>query len=126
MNDIEVQYFAVLRERAGTSRETVQTAAATAGELYDELAAPRRAMRCARSASPRKGRSQATTSHAASGCAAWAAAMPAIGPAPTAPSTMRGSAERSSSAWLARTDTNARVQCRATSWYAHSSCGRPW
>jgi len=41
MNDIEVQYFAVLRERAGTSRETVQTAAATAGELYDELAARR-------------------------------------------------------------------------------------
>lgn len=39
MNDIEVQYFAVLRERAGTSRETVQTAAATAGELYEELAA---------------------------------------------------------------------------------------
>jgi molybdopterin converting factor subunit 1 len=41
MNDIEVQYFAVLRERAGTSRETVQTAAATAGDLYDELATRR-------------------------------------------------------------------------------------
>jgi molybdopterin converting factor subunit 1 len=41
MKDIEVQYFAVLRERAGTSRETVHTAAATAGELYDELAARR-------------------------------------------------------------------------------------
>jgi len=39
MNDIEVQYFAVLRERAGTGRETVQTAAVTAGDLYDELAA---------------------------------------------------------------------------------------
>jgi molybdopterin converting factor subunit 1 len=39
MNDIEVQYFAVLRERAGTGRETVQTAATTAGDLYDELAA---------------------------------------------------------------------------------------
>lgn len=39
MNDIEIQYFAVLRERAGTGRETVQTAAATAADLYDELAA---------------------------------------------------------------------------------------
>ena len=39
MIDIEVQYFAVLRERAGASREQVQTGAATAAELYDELAA---------------------------------------------------------------------------------------
>jgi len=39
MNEIEVQYFAVLRERAGTNREIVQTAATTAAELYDELAA---------------------------------------------------------------------------------------
>jgi molybdopterin converting factor subunit 1 len=39
MNDIEVQYFAVLRERAGVGRETVSTAAATAADLYDELAA---------------------------------------------------------------------------------------
>jgi len=39
MNEIEIQYFAVLRERAGTSREIVQTAAETAAELYDELAA---------------------------------------------------------------------------------------
>ena len=38
MNRIEIQYFAVLRERAGTGRETVETAAATAAELYDELA----------------------------------------------------------------------------------------
>ena len=38
MNDIEVQYFAVLRERAGLGRETVRTAAATAADLYDELA----------------------------------------------------------------------------------------
>ena len=38
MTEIEVQYFAVLRERAGTSRETVATAAATAADLYDELA----------------------------------------------------------------------------------------
>lgn len=37
MNQIEIQYFAVLRERAGLSRETVQTAAATAADLYDEL-----------------------------------------------------------------------------------------
>jgi molybdopterin converting factor subunit 1 len=36
--DIHVQYFAVLRERAGLSRETVATAAATAADLYDELA----------------------------------------------------------------------------------------
>ena len=36
--EIEVRYFAVLRERAGTARETVSTAAATAAELYDELA----------------------------------------------------------------------------------------
>jgi molybdopterin converting factor subunit 1 len=38
MIPIEIQYFAVLRERAGLGRETVQTAAANAGELYDELA----------------------------------------------------------------------------------------
>ena len=39
MKTIHVQYFAVLRERAGRSRETVATAAATAADLYDELAA---------------------------------------------------------------------------------------
>ena len=39
MNQIEIQYFAVLRERAGTGRETVETAAATAADLYHELAA---------------------------------------------------------------------------------------
>jgi molybdopterin converting factor subunit 1 len=39
MNRIEIQYFAVLRERAGISRELVETAAATAADLYDELAA---------------------------------------------------------------------------------------
>lgn len=38
MNRIEIQYFAVLRERAGIGRETVETAAATAADLYDELA----------------------------------------------------------------------------------------
>ena len=39
MNDIEVQYFAVLRERAGIGNETVRTTAATAADLYEELAA---------------------------------------------------------------------------------------
>jgi molybdopterin converting factor subunit 1 len=39
MNEIEVQYFAVLRERAGIGRETVRTEAATAAALYEELAA---------------------------------------------------------------------------------------
>ena len=39
MTTIEVQYFAVLRERAGAAARSVQTAAATAAELYDELAA---------------------------------------------------------------------------------------
>jgi molybdopterin converting factor subunit 1 len=39
MNRIDIQYFAVLRERAGTGRESVETSAATAAELYDELAA---------------------------------------------------------------------------------------
>jgi molybdopterin converting factor subunit 1 len=39
MIDVHVQYFAVLRERAGRSRETVATAAATAADLYEELAA---------------------------------------------------------------------------------------
>ena len=39
MIDVHVQYFAVLRERAGLSQETVATAAATAADLYDELAA---------------------------------------------------------------------------------------
>jgi len=38
MNRIEIQYFAVLRERAGVSRETVETTAATAAELYEEIA----------------------------------------------------------------------------------------
>jgi molybdopterin converting factor subunit 1 len=39
MISVEVQYFAVLRERAGVAREQVETGAATAAELYDELAA---------------------------------------------------------------------------------------
>jgi molybdopterin converting factor subunit 1 len=39
MKQIEIQYFAVLRERAGTGRETVRSTAETAAELYEELAA---------------------------------------------------------------------------------------
>jgi molybdopterin converting factor subunit 1 len=39
MINVHVKYFAVLRERAGRSEETVATAAATAADLYDELAA---------------------------------------------------------------------------------------
>ncbi len=37
MNTIHVQYFAVLRERAGVGRETVETPARTPAELYEEL-----------------------------------------------------------------------------------------
>jgi len=36
---IEVQYFAVLREQAGRSRESLETTAATAADLYGELQA---------------------------------------------------------------------------------------
>ncbi len=39
MSRIHVQYYAVLRERAGRSEETVDTSAATPAALYDELAA---------------------------------------------------------------------------------------
>jgi molybdopterin converting factor subunit 1 len=34
---LRVQYFALLREQAGRSEETVETAAATAADLYAEL-----------------------------------------------------------------------------------------
>ena len=34
---VHVQYYAVLRERAGTAAETVETAASDAAALYDEL-----------------------------------------------------------------------------------------
>ncbi len=34
---VTVQYFAILRERAGRSSEAVTTTAATPGELYEEL-----------------------------------------------------------------------------------------
>ena len=35
--NIRVEYFAMLRERAGVESETVQTLAANAVELFDEL-----------------------------------------------------------------------------------------
>ncbi len=35
---IHLQYFAILREQAGCSNETVETEAADAGALYSELA----------------------------------------------------------------------------------------
>ena len=37
MTRVHVQYFAVLRERAGRSEESVETHARTAAELYAEL-----------------------------------------------------------------------------------------
>lgn len=39
MKQVEVQYFAVFREKAGMSGETVQTAADTYEALYNELQA---------------------------------------------------------------------------------------
>ncbi|MCC7257579.1 MAG: MoaD/ThiS family protein [Gammaproteobacteria bacterium] len=39
MARIRVEYFAVLRERAGRASEQVDTAAATTGELFRELEA---------------------------------------------------------------------------------------
>lgn len=39
--EVLVLYFALLREQAGRTRETVVTRAATARELYDELSASR-------------------------------------------------------------------------------------
>ena len=39
MKNVHVQYYAVLREQAGRSEETVATAAATPADLYAELAA---------------------------------------------------------------------------------------
>ena len=38
---VQVQYYAVLRERAGIAAETVETAAADAAALYDELSGRR-------------------------------------------------------------------------------------
>ena len=37
MHDIDVQYFALLREQAGRSSERVSTAAVTPADLYAEL-----------------------------------------------------------------------------------------
>ena len=37
MTNIRIQYYALLREQAGMSRETVQTNAADAAALYEEL-----------------------------------------------------------------------------------------
>jgi molybdopterin converting factor subunit 1 len=37
MTAVSIQYYAILREQAGTSRETLQTNARDAAELYDEL-----------------------------------------------------------------------------------------
>jgi molybdopterin converting factor subunit 1 len=39
MNAVTVQYFALLRDQAGRSEETVRTAAADAGALFAELRA---------------------------------------------------------------------------------------
>lgn len=39
MKTVRIQYYAILREQAGTSRETVTTAAPDASALYDELRA---------------------------------------------------------------------------------------
>ena len=39
MSSVTVQYYAILREQAGRSSEQVATAAATAADLYAELAA---------------------------------------------------------------------------------------
>lgn len=38
MTRVRIEYFAILREHAGKSAEEVQTAATTAGALFDELA----------------------------------------------------------------------------------------
>jgi len=49
MKSIRVQYYAVLREQAGRREEQVDTRAATAGDLFDELAA-RHGLRLSREA----------------------------------------------------------------------------
>ncbi|PTX98574.1 MoaD/ThiS family protein [Opitutus sp. ER46] len=42
MARVHIQYFALLREQRGLREETLETAAATAGALYAELAARHR------------------------------------------------------------------------------------
>jgi molybdopterin converting factor subunit 1 len=37
MNRVRVEYFALLRERAGVNEETIETSAETPAELYAEL-----------------------------------------------------------------------------------------
>ena len=37
MHDLDIQYFALLREQAGRSNERITTAAATPADLYAEL-----------------------------------------------------------------------------------------
>ena len=37
MITVSIQYFAILREQRGLTRETIETAAETAGALYTEL-----------------------------------------------------------------------------------------
>jgi molybdopterin converting factor subunit 1 len=37
MKTIHIEYFAILRENAGTQSESLETAAGTPGELYQEL-----------------------------------------------------------------------------------------
>lgn len=39
MNTLHLHYFAVFREQAGRDRETIESEAATLGELYLDLAA---------------------------------------------------------------------------------------
>jgi molybdopterin converting factor subunit 1 len=39
MNKIHIRYYAILREQAGKSEESINTSAATAGDLFAELAA---------------------------------------------------------------------------------------
>lgn len=36
--DLQIQYYAILREQSGLSSETVQSMATTASDLYQELA----------------------------------------------------------------------------------------
>lgn len=39
MKTVNIQYFAILREQRGQTQETLQTSAATAADLFTELAA---------------------------------------------------------------------------------------
>lgn len=37
MKNVTIQYFALLKEQRGLNEETIESSAATAAELYDEL-----------------------------------------------------------------------------------------